>query len=395
MKKMNVLHFIRKKSQLKASFIKNQITSHIEFSPSVVYRFDKYKGNEGGFAKLDYKELTEINLSKENGSKDKIYFKIFKKITSKQRETITRFITDNNINILHFHYGTDAGIYLPMLKKVNIPKVVSFYGYECSGFPKRFFGLGKSYLRNRTFKLADMIFAMSEDMRKDLLEIGCPDDKIRVHYYGTDTGKFVMEHDYIQKQKVNFLIISGLTPQKGHIFLLKALHKAFQENQNIQLTIVGEGPVKDVICQTIEELSMGKYVDIKPFVIYASEEHMNYFSNADVFIHPSLTDVNGDKEGIPGALVEAMATGLPVISTNHAGIPYIIENEKNGLLADEWDIDGLAKSILRLAADVDLRKKIGKAGQDFATHHLELHEKEKELEEIYKSLIDKKTENQR
>ena len=75
---------------------------------------------------------------------------------------------------------------------------------------------------------------------------------------------------------------------------------------------------------------MGKYVTWHGPTVYASEEHKKYLQNADVFVHPSVTDVNGDKEGIPGAIVEAMAAGLPVISTYHAGIPNIIKNNKTG-----------------------------------------------------------------
>jgi len=383
-----VLHIVRKKSQLKASFIKNQISNHIVFKPYVAYLFENYKGNDGGFAKHDYyKGLTTLNLSGGIDLIDKLYYKLFRRISKKQFKRISSFITENNINVIHFHYGTDAGIFLKNLRKLDISKVVSFYGYECSGFPKQFFGLGKYYLKYRTFKYADKITAMSEDMKNDLLSIGCPQEKIIVHYHGAYTQRFEYKHIYKNKVNTNFLIISGLAPQKGHKFLLEAFKKAYDINPNIELTIVGEGETRELIDQTISDLDMQTYVSLNPFVVYGSEEHKKYFAGSDVFIHPSLTDTNGDKEGIPGAIVEAMAAGLPVISTYHAGIPFIIENQKTGILVKEWDIDSLSKAILEFASDTDKRKRIAIAGQKYSLENLDLYTKEIELEEIYKKLI--------
>jgi len=381
-----VLHFVRKKSQLRASFIKNQISNHKVYSPSVVYKFDRYKGIDGGFAEFDYTDLEEINLANYETIWSKFLYKVFKRVSRKQAQLIIDYIVKQKIDVLHFHYGTDAGIYLPMLSKVKLPKVVSFYGYECSGFPKRFLGYGKVFLQNRTFKHATKIFAMSEDMQKDLIEIGCPKEKLIVHYYGTDTKKFETLHCYRDESIINFLIISGLAPQKGHVFLLKAFHKAHKRNPNIKLTIVGEGETKPLIEGIISNLDMNSYVSLNPFVVYGSPEHKSYFANADVFIHPSLTDTNGDKEGIPGAIIEAMAAGLPIISTNHAGIPYIIDNGKSGLLVDEWDEKSLIEAILKMASDAAVREEMGSLGQKYAIENLDLFNKEIELESIYQDI---------
>ena len=106
-----------------------------------------------------------------------------------------------------------------------------------------------------------------------------------------------------------------------------------------------------------------------------------------MFIHPSVTDRKGYKEGIPGAIVEAMAAGLPVISTYHAGIPYIIKNHETGLLIREWDYEDLVKSILELTENLQLRKTLGQNGQDYALKYLNLSIKESELEKIYDNLI--------
>jgi len=386
---MRVLHFVRKNTQLKASFIQNQIINHIDFNPVVVFR-KKVTTNQhdGGFSNDVADEIKIIDLGSDETFFEKILFRFFKRLSSRQQLKLQEYISQIKPDILHFHYGTDAGIYLPALRKIALPKVVSFYGYDCSVFPRRLFGYGREYLKSRVFKYSDLVLAMSPDMEKDLITAGCPSEKIRVHYYGSEVQKYYQEHDYSQNPVCRFLIISGLVPKKGHIFLLKAFSAALQTNQNISLTIVGSGPVEQEIVNYVIEYKLKEKVTFPGPVVYGSNEHHDYFKTHDVFIHSSIRDVNGDKEGIPGAIVEAMAAGLPVASTFHAGIPYIIENEKTGLLVREWDIPALADAIIRLSGSSESRKKLGVAGQEYALNHLDLKNKEKELEEIYNSLID-------
>jgi colanic acid/amylovoran biosynthesis glycosyltransferase len=241
-------------------------------------------------------------------------------------------------------------------------------------------------LQQRVYQYADAVFAMSPDMKKDILSTGCPENKIKVHYYGSDVKRFYNNHEYSNSLDVKFLIISGLVPQKGHKFLLAAFYKAIKTNNNIQLTIVGAGELEQKIREQIIEFQLSKNVSLAGPVIYASNEHLKFFTDHDVFIHPSVTDLNGDKEGIPGAIVEAMAAGLPVISTFHAGIPFIIKDNESGLLVKERDVNALYQAILKLAGSSALRRKLGLAGQHYAMEELDLHFKEKELEMIYQML---------
>ena len=207
---MKVLHFVRKNSQLRASFIYNQINNHIDFEPYVVFRKNVDKENNGDFADFDLNNHSFLDLSRQETLEEIILYKTFKTLSTRQTNLIFQFIKENQINIFHFHYGTDAGIYLPLLRNINKPKVISFYGYDSSGFPKRFFGYGKYYLQKLVFRYADKVFAMSPHMKKDLVCIGCPENKIIVHYYGSDTSKFYEKHNYKKTDKVKFIIISGL-----------------------------------------------------------------------------------------------------------------------------------------------------------------------------------------
>ena len=380
---MKVLHLVRKNTQLNASFIINQIRNHYQFKPIVAF-YEKRDGTfDGGFSEAGKFDFDVIPLDGKINVWSKINYKVFKRISSKAQKTLMSLIRNYSPNVIHLHYGTDAGLYLPFLHKLNIPTFVSFYGYDCSGFSNRFFGLGRWYLNAYVFKYASHVFAMSEDMKKDLVSLGCLEKKIVVHYYGTDVHHFYTRRKHQTKEIVRFLIISGFTPQKGHKYLIKAFSEAFKENNNIRLSIVGAGPLEAEIQNQVRKLNLDSVVDLPGAVVYGSDMHLAYFKNHDVFVHPSITDVNGDKEGIPGAIVEAMAAGLPIITTLHAGIPYIIEDEKDGLLVPEENLTLLKKGILRLAKDAELRQFLSDNAQRRALSELDLMKNEKKLEICY------------
>jgi len=384
-----VLHLIRKNTQLRSSFIRNQIVSHIDYKPYVIFYEKRERKTGGGYSSGISDNIPLYHLAENENFYERLLFGFFKLIRRRKKKRLRELISQIQPKVIHLHYGTDAGIYLKTLNGLDIPKVVSFYGYECSGFPRRFFGYGKKYLQSRVYRYADKVLAMSPEMKNDILSTGCQEEKIHVHYHGSDVKRFKRDHEYKQNKPVKFLIISGLVPNKGHMFLLQAFRKAYRKNKNITLTIVGDGPLKSMIYGYVSQNGLNDFVSMPGFVTYGSDEHLKTLDAHDVFIHPCVTDVNGDKEGIPGAIVEAMAAGLPVISTYHGGIPYIIESEKTGLLVNEHDVNALSETILTLANSVELQRNYGKSGQSYAISNLDLFDKEKELEGIYEELINR------
>jgi colanic acid/amylovoran biosynthesis glycosyltransferase len=380
----NVVHLARWLLPFTASFIRNQIVYHRKYSPSIVYAQRK----EGPF----YEELSsgyDTFCPFDTAGFDRYLYEKFRILTPDKRVQIMEFIQGKNPDVLHVHYGVDCLIYADIIRELDIPACVSFYGYDCTSFPKRFFGYGKTLLRKNVFYNPGVkaVLAMTEDMKKDLLRLGCPPEKIIVHYYGTETGTFHMKRVYWEKEEVNLLIISSFQERKGHFFLIEAFEQLHRDmGKKARLHIVGDGYLRPAIEKKIAALGLDTIILHGP-VKYRSKEHLAFLEMADIFVHPSVTPSNGEKEGIPGAIIEAMAAGLPVISTYHAGIPYIIENEKTGMLVQEYDVFGLANAIRRLTQDATLRETIAKAGQDYAMNYLDIKEKEIELERIYESLI--------
>ena len=144
MKKV-VAHFIRKNTQLRTSFIQNQILHHINYRPVVIYRYHLEK-KDGGFAEF-HQNIPLFKLS-ENKKID-FNFRYLKKISARDTKRILDYLDKNNVSILHFHYGADACIYSDVIKLANRPSVVSFYGYDASSFKDFWFGYGNFLFRNK------------------------------------------------------------------------------------------------------------------------------------------------------------------------------------------------------------------------------------------------------
>lgn len=379
-----VLHLARKFLPPTASFIYNQIIHHTNYLPEIVYCEEsssvfkeKLRGNYP-----NYKAV--------HGPIGNSLYKYLRMLSPADREKLKRFIRSSGASIAHIHYGVDALVYAGLLSELNLPVLVSFYGYDCTSFPNRFGGLGRKWLQERLFKQKGITAytAMSPDMKEDLIKLGCPEEKIIVHYHGSDPRPFHQEREYPNKNEIRLLIVSSLTEKKGHHFLLKAFKKAAAStSKSLHLDIAGDGELQESLEQLIKDENI-KQVHMHGLIKYGSEQHHKLLSEADIFVHPSITTAKGEKEGIPGALIEARSAGLPVIATYHAGIPYIMEHGETGMLAREKDIDALAAHIVTLAEGAGLRKKIGKQGQAYTLENLDVVEKEKDLEAIYDKLIE-------
>lgn len=383
-----VLHIVRKKSQLRAPFIRNQILSHSDYSPIVVFRMAARRPNEVGSRDIDGLRYPCLNLAENETPWEKLVFRVTRRITKRQASEIEAFAECHGAIILHFHYGSDAGIYVPLLKMTKRASVVSFYGYDCFSFPKRFLGLGRKYLRKRVFPYVKAVLAMSPEMKKDLLAIGCPEEKIRIHYHGVPSRMFSGMPERSERKRKNLVlfILSYLDPVKGHIFLFSALRVLLDRGiVSLELRIAGDGFYKPKLEAFVRLHGLQDSVRFLGSIAYNSPEFISEFVNADVFVHPSVTTRN-DKEGIPGTVVEAMFAGLPVVSTRHGGIPHVIEHERTGLLVDEWDVGGLAAAIERLVENENLRLSLGSAARTFAAEQLGLERRQMALERLYDSV---------
>jgi len=252
--------------------------------------------------------------------------------------------------------------------------------------------MGKRILRE-AFNSANYCIAMSPDMKQDLVKLGCSENKIIVHYFGCNTNQFNHMNRLRNKNSkpLIFLTIASLIEKKGHKNILCAIKHLkdrgkINESQTI-FNFVGDGPLSEKLINLAKEMNIQNYIQFLGPIDYLTPRYLDTIENADVFIHPSIISHNGEKEGIPTSIIEAMASGLPIISTYHAGIPYVIDDSREGLLVQENDIEALAEAIYRLMVDPKLRASLGKNGQQKAVNELDITIGTTRLEEIYDTLL--------
>ncbi|MBV1767555.1 MAG: glycosyltransferase family 4 protein, partial [Methanobacterium sp.] len=141
--------------------------------------------------------------------------------------------------------------------------------------------------------------------------------------------------------------------RKGFEYLIKAMEEVLNKHENVQLKIVGSGPLETKLNNLITDLDLNEKVEILKNV--SDNELLNLYNLSDLFVLPSVVDSQGNTEGLGVVLLEAMACGLPVIGSDVGGIPDIIQNKVNGFLVCEKDIIKLSKTIIILIDNEKLR----------------------------------------
>ena len=304
-----VIHFKLQSLGAYESFIERQLQQSKDYEPSFL------------FIKHAYPERPSPISSTELG-----FFGYGSWVLSSGREPHQR------PRLIHAHFGTNAILALPAVFLHSLPLVVSFYGHDYSAFPGRFMGLGRSLLQP-LFHTALKIIAMTDHMRSELLHLGCPEEKIVVHFPGIRSLDFHKEKA-IGLSKL--LMVSALRPKKNHVLVLRALKILRNRGLKLQLDIVGDGPLREGLQSQIKTLNLEDSVRLCGR--YQSDSDLvQYFKQADLMLHPSTAGKFGDSEGLPSAILEALSVGLPTIVTGHAGLGDQINqgtavvNERNPL----------------------------------------------------------------
>jgi len=339
------------------------------------------------------------------------FFRLIKKMPKREGEYFGNVIRENKIQLLHVHFGTDAWYFMKLKKLANIPMVVSFYGYDAYKFPKMFFGIGKILLK-QVFKVADAIIVPSLHMKEHLVGLGCDVSKIQVIPWGTEpithpksfdgtSNSELITHDerYMKRNieheihsirhtgSVRFISLGRMVEKKGQIYLLEAFKRVLDSGVNAELTIIGQGPLRNKLVGAIDKFGISAKVNLIDKLL--NSEVMQVLMSHNIYVQPSVVSRNGDQEGIPTAIMEAFACELPIIATKHAGIPEIVENNVSGILVPERDSEKLAEAMIKLAKDTELCKQFGVNGKKIVNEKYNVNKQNKKLCELYEREIDR------
>ncbi len=199
----------------------------------------------------------------------------------------------------------------------------------------------------KLFHRGDLMLPISELWASRLQQMGCPPEKIAVSRMGVDMDKFAMRRPKTAGEILNMISVARLTEKKGLHVAIEACRLLKARGVRFRYHILGIGPWERRLRTMIEQFQLEDDVVMPGFK--PSHEVKAMLDEADVFVLPSVTGADGDMEGIPVALMEAMAVGIPVVSTVHSGIPELIDADKEGWLVPEYDAQALATRLQRFA----------------------------------------------
>jgi len=305
-------------------------------------------------------------------------------LSTAERKWYVRTLRGAGCHLLHAHFATDARYILDAAREADVPIVTSIYGYDYSRFLRQYGGVGRLYLR-KLFHTGDHFVVPSRSIRDALLAENCPQDRISVLSWGVDTARFAPRVEPLPENPCVFVMVSGFTRKKGVGTLIEAFDRVRQRMSSVRLVLAGAGPELLPSQARVHELGLDKFVEFPGFV--PQEDLPGLLRRCHVFVHPSETPPQGDKEGIPTAIMEALACGLPVVSTLHAGIPEIITDGENGYLVAERDVATLADRMIELAERDDLRNQFGEAGRRRVVVDYNVTTQSQRLEELYDEII--------
>jgi colanic acid/amylovoran biosynthesis glycosyltransferase len=234
--------------------------------------------------------------------------------------------------------------------------------------------------------MGDLFLPMSNKEKQNLVDLGCDSRKIKVHRMGVDTKKFNFS-PYIPRQnkKIKLLTVGRLVEKKGVEYAIRAVAKVTAQYPDIEYNIGGDGPLARNLQELINQLHLNEKVKILGFQL--QEEVIELIKDSDLFMAPSVKSQDGDIEGIPVVIMEAMARGLPILSTRHAGIPELVEDGKSGYLVPERNSDELAEKLAYLVQHQDLWPKMGREGRDFIKRHHDIEKLNDQMVQMFQQLL--------
>ena len=258
--------------------------------------------------------------------------------------------------LLHGHFGW-SGVRLLLLKALlRVPLVTSFGGRD-AGVQLRDPKSAPVY--RILLAASDRVVCVSAHLREAVLAAGAAEERTLVVHRGTDLARFPFsERAGRGAGPLRILMVGRLVEKKGHGDALAALRRLRDAGCAAELAIVGAGPARGAILAEAARLGLGGQVELAEPTDQG--RLCARFAAADVFLHCSVTARDGDVEGIPNVVVEAAATGLPVVATRHGGIGEAVEDGEGGLLVAEGEPAALAAALERLAREPELRLALGR-----------------------------------
>ena len=292
----------------------------------------------------------------------------------------------HNAQLLHIYFGHIAVHLLPLISNWPRPSVVSFHGADVM------VDMDKPAHRAATERMLNavrLVLVRSRSLRDAVIRLGCPEDKIRIQRAGIPVSETpFVARDWPRDGRWRFVQAGRLIEKKGFGTSLRAFARFTARFPEATLTIAGEGPLQNELQALARELGIAEKVFFRGFI--SQKELRELFYSSHIFLHPSEMGADGNQEGVPNSMLEAMASGLPVFATIHGGIPEAVENDRSGILVAEKDDAALTTKLLELAEAPQRLSGLARSGAKKIAEEFDQQMQVGKLEEYYSEAVSSK-----
>lgn len=285
-------------------------------------------------------------------------------------------------DIVHAHFGP-AGVDLVSHRTPDRKLVTSFYGYDASRIVNTQRTIEDEY--EQLFDQGDLFLVEGPSMQEKLENLGCPSSKIAIQRIAIDTSRITPQYP-TPEGTTRVLMVGRFVEKKGMPDGIEAFASAFS-NKNAELRIVGGDAEysQEHLEQVARDAGVLDQVTFTGYLEY--EEYLEEVHNCSLLLAPSKRASSGDSEGgAPTVLLEAQASGKPVVSTTHADIPYVVEDGETGLLATPGSVSELANLLHQCASDSELMERFGRSGVERMRERHDIGVLSQKLENRYDEL---------
>ncbi|MFW6193865.1 MAG: glycosyltransferase [Gemmatimonadota bacterium] len=274
------------------------------------------------------------------------------------RDGLVRYLSASGFDVVLAHYGQTGVVMSEICRAAGVPLVVHFHGYDA--YRKDVLARwGEAY--GRVLGRASAVVAVSRDMMGQLRGLGVPEDVLHFRPYGVDVEAFTRSGSGRADGPPRALAVGRFVEKKAPHLTILAFREAAAVAPSAELHMLGDGPLLDA-CRTLADaVGLDDRVEFHGAVPH--DRVREWMARAHCFVQHSVVAPDGDSEGTPVALLEAAASGLPIVATRHAGIDDVLEDGVSGRLVDEGDIEGMGEALREVFADPDAAGRMGRAAR--------------------------------
>jgi colanic acid/amylovoran biosynthesis glycosyltransferase len=292
---------------------------------------------------------------------------------------LANILNRRHADVLHVYFGHTGVHLLPFLQQWPRASVVSFHGMDVQ---TRAHDPAYELRLRELLQTTTLVLARSESLLQRLTDLGCPPEKLRMNRTGIPMDQFpAVQRSAPDDGAWHLVQACRLIEKKGLDDAIRAFAGFRAVHPRATFTIAGEGPLLPDLTALCRELGVQESVRFVGFL--KGGDLCALYHAAHIFIHPSRLTDDQNQEGVPNSMLEAMATGLPVVATLHGGIPEAVRNGSTGLLVPERAVDPLEAALLRLAGDTTLWQTLGSAAAADVRQNFESTEQIARLESVY------------